>query len=142
MRILVVEDDVLIAACLTTALERLGHTVLGPAHSSAGAHQMVQIQAPELAFLDVGLESQHAGVSLARELCAQYPLVVVFTTTQADVARANADCSIGLLVKPYDVSELAAVVSYAQLRLHKVCPQPPLHFASFEPFDEQRVSSG
>lgn len=62
MRILVAEDEPLIAYCLASELERAGHTVIGPAHFSAEALACSRALAPQLALVDIDLESNLTGL--------------------------------------------------------------------------------
>lgn len=134
MIVLVVEDEAIIAHSSAAEIEEAGHAVLGPAHSSSEALALAQDHAPGVALVDIDLEAPGAGIQLARQLSAYLDIVVVFTTAQAEVARANADCAIGVLAKPYDPSELADVVEYAETIGHGERRAAPAHVRSFERF--------
>jgi two-component system, response regulator PdtaR len=68
MRILIVEDEALIAMMLTDSLEGGGHEVMGPAGTAAEALALCEAALPDLALLDVDLRDGCNGVILARAL--------------------------------------------------------------------------
>ena len=59
-RILVVEDDVLIAMDLEALLESVGCTVLGPVSSESAALELIEDSSPDLALLDINLNGGNA----------------------------------------------------------------------------------
>lgn len=116
MLILVVEDEAIIAYCAVGILEDAGFTVLGPAHTSGEALQLSRSQPPDVALVDIDLETSGAGVGVARQLHAQYGTAIVFTTGRLDEAARHRDVAVAVLSKPYDPSELPGIVKYAASR--------------------------
>jgi DNA-binding response OmpR family regulator len=55
MRILIVEDDALVAIVLTDCLDDARHEVVGPATTAAEAVALCEAGVPDLALLDIGL---------------------------------------------------------------------------------------
>jgi two-component system, response regulator PdtaR len=141
MNILIVEDAALIAMSLAVEIMQAGHKIVGPTHSAAAAVTLMRAQSPELAFIDIDLETSGEGIALARQLRSEFGLAVIFTTGQPDTARANADCAIGLLVKPYDPRAIIEVADYAAALLQGQPAPMPSHLAAFEAFATQ-VGSG
>jgi CheY-like chemotaxis protein len=113
MIVLVVEDDAIIAYCSVAILEDAGHSVLGPAHTSAEALELAHEHRPEVALIDIDLEIPGAGIGLAQQLHANYGTAVVFTTGQAEVAHAYCDAAVAVLTKPFDPAVLPNVVASA-----------------------------
>ena len=113
MVVVVVEDEAIIAYCSAAMLEEAGHVVLGPAHTSGDALELVRKRRPEVAVIDIDLEVPGAGIGLARHLRSHFGTTIVFATGRADMARAHADTAAAVLTKPYDPAELANVVEYA-----------------------------
>ena len=68
MRILVVEDEQIIAADLEAKLTTLGHEVVGTAVSGAEAIQMAEQFRPELALMDIQLRGNMSGIEAASEI--------------------------------------------------------------------------
>jgi CheY-like chemotaxis protein len=131
MVVLIVEDDVIIAYCSATMLEDAGHVVLGPAHTSREALELVRRQRPDVALIDIDLEVAGAGIGLARQLRTQLGTAIVFTTGRADLARAHADIAVVTLSKPYDPSELSGIVTLAGSQRRAPSRTTPSRTANF-----------
>lgn len=103
MRILVVEDEALIALMLADSLERGGHEVMGPAASMTEALALCdEAGPPELALLDINLWDGSNGVDLARALHERWGVLSVFASGQALEARQARDVALGHICKPYE----------------------------------------
>jgi DNA-binding NarL/FixJ family response regulator len=113
MVVLVVEDEVIIAYCSVAMLEEAGFAVLGPAHTSGEALKLARSKRPDVALIDIDLETPGAGIGVAQQLRTQYGTAIVFTTGQTDQAGIHSDISVATLSKPYDPSELPGIVQYA-----------------------------
>ena len=117
MVVLVVEDEAIIAYCSAAMLEDAGFTVLGPAHTSVEALELSRTeQRPDVALIDIDLETPGAGIGVANQLRARYGTAIVFTTGQMDEARTHSDIAVAALSKPYDPAELPGIVQYAASR--------------------------
>jgi len=129
MLVLVVEDEAIIACCTAATLEDAGFTVLGPAHTSGEALELSRRQRPDVALVDIDLETSGAGIGVAEQLYAQYETAIVFTTGRLDQATSHRDVAVALLAKPYDPAELPGIVRYAASRPRAASPRPgPRHF--------------
>jgi DNA-binding NarL/FixJ family response regulator len=113
MVVLVVEDEAIIAYCSAAMLEEAGHAVLGPAHTAGEARQLARQRRPEVALVDIDLESPGAGIGLARHLGTHYGTAIVFTTGRMDVASAHSDMAVGMISKPYDPADIPGIVAAA-----------------------------
>jgi CheY-like chemotaxis protein len=109
----VVEDDAIIAYCSAAMLEEAGHVVLGPAHTSREALELVRKHRPDVALVDIDLETPGAGIGVARQLRTQLGTAIVFTTGRVELAQAHSDIAVMTLSKPYDPAELAGIVEFA-----------------------------
>jgi CheY-like chemotaxis protein len=116
MVVLVVEDEAIIAYCSAAMLEDAGHEVLGPAHTSSEALELVRDRKPDVAVIDIDLEIPGAGIGVAQHLRSHFGTAIVFATGQADEARAHGDTAAAVLMKPYDPADLASVVDKARQR--------------------------
>lgn len=117
MRILLIEDDPILALIAATTLGT-EHVVIGPAHDVTHALQLAREQHPDIAFVDINLEGHDEGVALARCLMKQHGVTTLFVSGQVLAARANADAALGLLRKPYAPEELTHCAYVAQALLH------------------------
>lgn len=117
-RVLIVEDEALIALDLERALRSAGIEVVGIRDDVPSAREAVHSTAPDLVLLDIHLQGPEDGVVLAHEL-RDSDVAVVFLTDFGDDAtlrRAGDAHPHGFLVKPVDPRSLAAMVLVALRR--------------------------
>ena len=112
-RILVVEDEQLIAADLEAKLARMGHTVIGTAASGKEAIQLAESLRPELVLMDVRIQGPMDGREAARHVQAVSGAPVIFVTAYAEVFLSDPTQMVppGLcLSKPFSAYQLQTVV--------------------------------
>jgi two-component system, response regulator PdtaR len=116
VRVLIVEDEVLIAWALADCLEDAGHEVVGPAATMAEALALCEGVAapPDLAVLDIGLRDGGSGVDVARALRARWGVRSIFASAQAEDARRARDAALGCVSKPYEPETVLRCVEVAR----------------------------
>lgn len=112
LRILVVEDEVLIALELECLLDDLGHAIVGVAVSSAEAIALGQSTRPDVAFVDIHLVDGPTGVEVARALSADPHTTVVFMTANAKRIPDDFAGAVGVIAKPYSERVVAGALRY------------------------------
>lgn len=115
-RILIVEDDLVVATRMSEILEHAGHQVLGIADDEVSAVKRVARSRPDLVLVDVKLKNDDDGIQTALHLKARYPVKVVFVSGYLDSStqkRAAAVAPAGYVVKPYSAQQLLDVVTIA-----------------------------
>jgi len=115
-RILIVEDDFLIADATRRVLEAAGHTVVGEAPDAARALAVAGAAPFELAIVDMKLAAGGDGMALAGELAALHGCRIVVATAYADwvVERAGRPAFVAAVVhKPYSPDTLLAALAQA-----------------------------
>jgi two-component system, response regulator PdtaR len=112
LRVLVVEDEVLIALELECLLDDLGHTTIGVAASSREAIALGQADPPDVAFVDVHLVDGPTGVEVGRTLSADPRTTVVFMTANAKRVPDDYAGAFGIIAKPYTERVVASVLHY------------------------------
>jgi DNA-binding NtrC family response regulator len=118
-KILVVEDEQIVAVDIESHLERLGYRVVGTAVSGDEACRKVSDLEPDLVIMDVRIEGATDGIEAARRIRQSRDVPVVFLTAYADaetVERAKGAEPYGYLVKPFDPRDLHMTI---QMALHK-----------------------
>ena len=119
LRILVVEDDPLVARDLESTLTRLGFHVTAVCRSGANAVESAARDKPDVVLMDINLEYEMDGVEAAVRIRSQGEIPIIFLTAVADeetTARARAAQPYGFLLKPFHESELRSVVELAHTR--------------------------
>lgn len=118
-KILVVEDEPVVALDLQQTLEKMGHEVCAIRSSFQSAMEAVEEHSPTLILMDIHLQGLGDGIDACRQIYARWGLPVVFLTAFADektVNRAAACKPFGYLMKPYLTKELYAVLQVARSR--------------------------
>jgi len=122
-RLLVAEDEHLVAADLTLKLAQMGYTVVGPVSDGQAAVELAALAGPDMALVDIRMPRRD-GISAAAELFQdQYVPVIVISaySEQSDVDRASLAGVFGYLVKPVQSEQLRATIDVAWRRfLHYV----------------------
>lgn len=112
-RILIVEDDFLIAMTAEEALVTAGYDVVGIATTFDQALSCAEQHAPDLVLMDIRLASHRDGVEAAIEIRRRLDIPSLFTSANQDphnMARAEPAEPVGWLPKPYAMEALVATV--------------------------------
>lgn len=124
MRVLIVEDEPLIAMSLAAELRLAGHEVLGPSGDAAEALCLAGEQEAELALIDTGLNSSMDAVELARMLRAQCDVPTLFLTTEPTYFNEHSDAALGMIALPFDPADITQTVQAAERALQGDRPMP------------------
>jgi two-component system cell cycle sensor histidine kinase/response regulator CckA len=120
-KILITEDELVVADDLRMALKGMGYDVTGIAATATEAIHLTSETSPQLVLMDIKLRGDRDGIYAAKEIRRHYDVPVVFLTAHADTEtldRAAQSLPFGYLVKPYAEFELRAEIEMA-LRLHQ-----------------------
>ena len=115
-RVLIVEDDVLLASALQELLADSGFEVVGTAGSAAAALSLAKDRAPQLALIDICLVGPIDGIELACRFRDEYRIPAIFLSGLTDPeARERALIAepLGFLRKPYRASQVYNAVEQA-----------------------------
>lgn len=115
-RILIIEDEALVAMELRFVLEDLGYEVVGTAADARTARNMVRETEVDLALVDIHLSYGPTGVELGRELGQEMGVTVLFMTANPGMVRNGVAGTIGVLSKPTDERAVQTAVDYALRR--------------------------
>jgi len=113
-RVLIVEDEYLVASELEAALTAAGLEVVGVAASAEEASVLAAAHSPSLAIMDIRLAGKRDGVDSAVELFRDYGLRCIFATAHADDEerhRAAAAKPLAWLQKPYSIASVLALIN-------------------------------
>jgi DNA-binding NarL/FixJ family response regulator len=113
LRVLVVEDEALIAMELESILEQQGHEVVDAVATEADAIAAARLTRPDLVLMDVRLARGDDGVATAIRLRQELGIRSIFITAQSDQvtrARAAAAEPAGFLGKPLSSDLLAKLI--------------------------------
>lgn len=121
-RILIVEDESIVALDISHRLKAMGYQVVGISATSAQAIQMVRSGNPDLVLMDIKIKGGVDGIATAEIVREQFHLPVIFLTAFADEAtlrRASISEAFGYILKPFEERELSTNIEIA-LYKHKM----------------------
>lgn len=110
-RILIVEDEYLVAADLEASLTDLGYVSVGIAQDMESALELA-VAEPDIALVDVHLRDGETGPKIAKRLIEDFGVKVLFVTANPRMV-ANAVGAIGVIGKPCREQLIAAALDYA-----------------------------
>jgi PAS domain S-box-containing protein len=118
-KILIVEDETIVAMDLAVTLRRLGYDVGGMVGTGAAAIETARAIKPDLILMDIRLRGPIDGIEAASVIRSEHDTPIVFLTAHADadtVERSKAASPHGYLVKPFDERALHRAVEIALRR--------------------------
>jgi DNA-binding response OmpR family regulator len=144
LNVLIVEDEVLVAAELAWIVEQAGHRVIAEAISSDEAWEAAASNKPDLALVDVHLHDGPTGVELARRIATECGAMVLFMTANQKRIPEDYAGAAGLISKPYSTHGIEDALAYVAHCMEHGCAQgAPPHSLSIAPrFAEQWRRSG
>jgi len=121
-RILVVEDESIVAKDIQNTLIKLGYEVPATASSAASAYEKLELIKPDLVFLDIKLKGEEDGIHIAEHIKEKYNIPVIFLTSYVDqitLDRAKVTEPYGYIVKPFNESDLKTTVEMALFKFDR-----------------------
>jgi two-component system, response regulator PdtaR len=122
-RIMIVEDEALVALELEAILEDLGYDPVGIAADSSSALRLIAKQ-PDLALVDLNLRDGPTGPQVGEALARKHGVKVLFMTANPRMLGDGIAGTVGVLTKPCDAQTVEAAVAYVLRRT--VTPPPAL----------------
>lgn len=115
-RILIIEDEALVAMELRFVLEDLGYEVADVCATAKSALDTVRETDVDLALVDIHLSDGATGIELGRRLGQEMGVSVLFMTANPGMVREGVAGTIGVLSKPTDERAVQTAVDYALRR--------------------------
>lgn len=115
-KILIVEDESLVALDIASALKKEGYAVTDIVESGADALESIEQDCPDLIMMDINIDGPIDGVETSERIKALYDIPLVFLTAYNDkktIDRAVQTNPKGYLIKPFKRQELYATVTLA-----------------------------
>lgn len=126
MRLIIAEDDFLLAACICDTVEAAGHEVVCCEASAVRAFKLAKQDGGDLALVNISLnEGLTAGLGLAEQLKTELDIASIFVSGQRQDAVSAKRVALGYLPKPYSPQDLVAAILVAEVLQHGGKPPPP-----------------
>lgn len=118
-KIMIVEDEKIVAMEIQSRLESFGYTVTALASSGEEALKKVEENFPDLVLMDIVLKGDIDGIETAEKIRARFDIPIVFLTAYADehtLQRAKITAPFGYILKPFEERELYTNIEIALCR--------------------------
>lgn len=116
VKILVVEDEIIIADNICDTLTDLGYQALEPVINYTEAIEAIESEKPDIAILDIQLSGSKTGIDIAKKIKDTYDFPFIFLTSNADSVTLNEAKKVmppAYLVKPFSREELYTAIEIA-----------------------------
>ncbi len=124
IRILIVEDEPIIAEDLAIILKKEGYQIPGVANDSSTALDMLHTHSPDIALLDISLDSSGSGIDIAAIINEKHQIPFIFITSFSDrytLDKAKDVYPHGYIVKPFKKKDILVNI---EIDLHRNLQKP------------------
>lgn len=121
IKILVVEDEAIIAMDIQGILRKIGYVDSEVVFSGEESIEKVAARRPHLVLMDIKLKGNLDGIQAAKHIYYEYQVPVVYITAFGDentLKRANGSARFGYITKPFEEAELKATIQKALYKAH------------------------
>jgi DNA-binding LytR/AlgR family response regulator len=116
IKVLILEDELIVAEELKEILSGNGYEVIGTANSGEKALRLAQRNLPDVALLDINVKGDLDGIEVAEKLLDQNDVAIIFLTAYSDqaiVERAKQIKPAAYIVKPFNEKNLNIAIDLA-----------------------------
>lgn len=121
IKILVVEDEAIIAMDIQSILKKMGYIDSEVVFSGEESIEKVAARRPHLVLMDIKLKGNMDGIQAAKHIYYEYKVPVVYITAFGDentIKRANGTSRFGYITKPFEEAELKSTIQKALYKAH------------------------
>ncbi len=115
-RILIVEDEWIVANDIQTSLQKLGYEISAVVASGEEAIQEAENKHPDLILMDIVLQGKIDGIEAAREINLRLDIPVIYLTAYSErglLEQAKRTEPFGYMIKPFRDKELHTTIEMA-----------------------------
>ncbi|MDE8651338.1 response regulator [Novosphingobium album (ex Liu et al. 2023)] len=123
-KVLIVEDEFLLALQLEEIIADGGHAVVGTVCDRASLGTLGE--RPDVALVDLNLRDGLTGPEIARRLASDYAARVIYVTANPGQIGCPAETAIGVVHKPFSRATILAAIQYAMLGCPEASRPPEL----------------
>ena len=116
IKILIAEDELIIAEAMKDTLQSLDYDVIGIACDCREAQDLIKENKPDICLIDIKLRGCDDGIELAKTIRKTYNIPIIFITSHSDkgtVDRAKDVHPQGYIVKPFEKKDLYTSIEIA-----------------------------
>jgi len=122
IKILIVEDEMIIAANISLQLSTLGYDVIGIIPRAQEALSCIKTEQPDIVLMDINLKGELDGIETVKLMQKSYDIPVIYLTANADDAhfnRARATHPYAFISKPFKKLDLQRVIELTADRIQQ-----------------------
>jgi DNA-binding LytR/AlgR family response regulator len=115
-KILIVEDEILVATDIQESLESLGYNVQDAVDTGLKAIAAVEKELPDLVLMDINLKGEMTGIEAAKIINQKHDVPIIYLTANADidtVNKAKVALPYGYIIKPFTDKDLQTNIEIA-----------------------------
>jgi len=119
IKVLIIEDEPIIAAKIEAALSNIDFEVAGIAYTREQALRLLSTTYPDAVLVDINIEGNYEGLEIGKLINEKYQMPFVYLTAHADrdtLAKVKLTNPSGYIVKPFEEEDLLVNL---ELALHK-----------------------
>lgn len=123
-KVLVVEDEIIVARDVQKRLENLGYDIVGIAATADEAISLAKDKAPDMILMDIMLKGDKDGIYAAEIIRSTCNIPIIFLTANSDkgtIERAKRTNAYGYLLKPFDDRELSTTIEMSLYKYNVNC---------------------
>ena len=127
-KILIVEDEAIVAKDISVCLNRTGYEVIGTFSNGEKAVDFLTENKPDLILMDIMLAGQMTGIDAAGIIKEKFDIPVVFLTAYADektIGKAKVKDPYGYVIKPFKEIDLRTSIEMALYKFQKEKERSP-----------------
>jgi len=115
-KILIVEDEIIVATDIEESLESLGYNVQTTVDTGLKAIEAVERELPDLVLMDINLKGEMTGIEAAKIITQKHDVPIIYLTANADidtVNKAKVALPYGYIIKPFTDKDLQTNIEIA-----------------------------
>ncbi len=121
IKVLIIEDELIIAEDIRTMLLELQYEVTGIARDIKSAIDKLAVEVPDIALVDIKLRNGDNGIDLGKRIKDKFGIPIVFVTSHSDkttLGNAKLINPDGYIVKPFEKADLFTSIEVAVFNYH------------------------
>jgi len=121
-KILIVEDEAIVAKDISVCLQKIGYEVMGTFAKGEKALTFLEENKPDLVLMDIMLAGKISGIDASASIKSNYDIPVVFLTAYADeqtISKAKITEPYGYVIKPFKEIDLRTSIEMALYKFKK-----------------------
>lgn len=122
-KILIVEDEIVVALDLKIGLENLGYVITACVDSLSSACTNIRYNKPDLVFMDINLNTEENGIDIAKKIYNRYSIPIIFLTAYHDdetIKKVVRLKPMGYLNKPFNLNDLKTTIELAFYKIKEI----------------------